>query len=257
MATPHTRPQPGARALYLGGTGTKHISHTQEALVVTHANGQTQRYPLARVARIVSSQAADWDGSALALCLKAGISITWADGKGQALGSALPSRSRLHHQTNHTLELLLEQPGGRQHHSNWLRSRRMHVLIEWGRTSATPISPIDWEMTKRQWVYQQQLHTHLPPGLLAHCQAWAVAQLNTLGLAPTLWDETGQDIHLAHDLAHLLWAEMNLCTGPLADTATGEAEHIALFERWIGAHGAALHMHLGALVRVAKASLAP
>lgn len=253
-STPHTTPQPGARALYLSAS-PKHIGHTQEALVVTTSAGQTQRYPLARVVRIVSSTSAEWEGGALALCLKAGISITWADGKGRALGSALPSRPTHSHAA--TLALLLEQPDGHTLYADWLRSRRMHVLTHWGSSATAAISPKDWEATKHEWVYRAQLHPHLPLPLLAHCQAWAVAQLSGLQLPTQLWDEHGQDVPLAHDLAHLLWAEMNLCTGPLADTATGEREQVDLFERWSVANGAALHLHVGALLRVAKSQLAP
>ncbi len=252
--SPHTTPQPGARALYLSAS-PKHIGHTHEALVVTTSAGQTQRYPLARVARIVSSTSAEWEGGALALCLKAGISITWADGKGRPLGSALPTRPTQSNAT--TLALLLEQPDGPAHYANWLRSRRMHVLTQWGSRANHTISPNDWETTKREWVYRAQLHPHLPRPLLAHCHAWAVAQLDSLQLPTQLWDAHGNDVPLAHDLAHLLWAEMNLCTGPLADTATGEREQVDLFERWSVPNGATLHLHVGALLRVAKSQLAP
>jgi len=242
-----------ARALYLGTGSRKRVAHTQEALVVTNAEGQTMRYPLVRVARIVSSPTVDWAGGALALCLKHGISITWADAKGHALGYACPARPPNLSQAD-TLALLLEHPGGPTAYSNWLRSRRMAVLAHWGKTSTTAISPLLWEATKRQWVYKGLLAAHLPTILHTHCHAWVVAQLLTRQLPAQLCDALGHNVSLATDLAHLLWAEMNLCCGPLADNTQTERELADLFERWQPTNGAALPLHLGALLRVAHAT---
>lgn len=65
-------PGAGARALYLGSREHKRVSCTAEALVVTNASLQTMRYPVARIARVVSSaDVVDWSGPALALCMRA------------------------------------------------------------------------------------------------------------------------------------------------------------------------------------------
>lgn len=242
-----------ARALYLGTGSHKRVAHTQEALVVTNAEGQTMRYPLVRVARIVSSPAVDWAGGALALCLKHGISITWADAKGHTLGHACPTLPPNLGQAD-TLALLLEHPDGPALYNNWLRSRRMAVLAHWGKTSTTAISPLHWEATKRQWVYNNQLAAHLPPALHTHCHAWVVAQLLSRQLPTQLCDALGHNVPLATDLARLLWTEMNLCSGPLADNTHTERELADLFERWQPANGAALPLHLGALLRLAQSS---
>jgi hypothetical protein len=261
-ASHRTAHPPGARALNLGGGGHKRVTHTHEALVVTNAIGQTLRYPLARLARIVSSPAVDWNGAALSLCLQNGISITWADGKGQPLGSACPTRAK-HIGQAATLELLLEQPGGTEHYANWHRSRRMAVLARWSQTSPTPVSPLLWEMAKREWAYLRNpaAHIHLPQPLQTLMHAWVVAQLLAHPLPTLLWDAQGDDIPLAQDLTELLWVEMNLCSGPLANntnTGTGtERELTELFERWHAPNGAALHQHIGALLRVAKSSQYP
>lgn len=249
---------PGARALYLAGSSHKRVTHTHEALVVTNAAGQTLRYPLARLARIVSSPAVDWNGAALSLCLQHGISITWADGKGQPLGSACPSRAKEIGQTG-TLELLLEQPDGTEHYANWHRSRRMAVLAHWSQTSPTPISPLTWEAAKRGWAYLRNpaAHIHLPQPLLTHIHAWVVDQLLTHPLPTQLWDAHGHTIPLAQDLTELVWVEMNLCSGPLASHTGTERELTELFERWHTPNGATLHQHIGALLRVAKSSQYP
>ena len=75
----HQRPAActGARALYLGARDRKQVSCTEEALVVRNDKAQTLRYPVSRVARVVSSAQVDWSGAALALCLRRGIGITW------------------------------------------------------------------------------------------------------------------------------------------------------------------------------------
>ena len=59
------QPGPGARCLYLGSREHKRVPCTAEALVVTNASAQTLRYPVARVARVVSSaDVVDWSGPA-------------------------------------------------------------------------------------------------------------------------------------------------------------------------------------------------
>ncbi len=249
---------PGARALYLAGGSHKRVTHTHEALVVTNTAGQTLRYPLARLARIVSSPAVDWNGAALSLCLQHGISITWADGKGQPLGSACPIQPK-HICHTGSLELLLEQPGGTEQYQNWHRSRRMAVLTHWSQTSPTPVSPLLWEMAKREWAYLRNPAAliHLPQPIQTLMHAWVVAQLLAHPLPTQLWDEQGDHIPLAQDLTELLWAEMNLCSGPLVSTTRTERELAEVFERWHTPNGAALHQHIGALLRVAKSSQYP
>lgn len=243
------------RPLYLGHAGGhKRVAHTTEALVITNTQGQTLRYPLARISRVVSSPAVDWAGGALTLCLKHGITITWADAKGHPLGNASPTPPS-HSPHLNALTLLLEHPEGPAHYQHWQRSRRMAVLIHWGQTSAQPISPAHWENTKREWVYRGQLAPHLPHAVHTHCHAWVVAQLNSSHLPTQLLDARAAPVPLAHDLTQLLWAQMNLCSGPLADTTQTERELADLFERWHTAHGAALHLHLGALLRVAQQHL--
>lgn len=245
---------PAARALYLGARDKKHITCTEQALVVHNALRQTRRYPLERVSRVVSSTATDWSGDALALCLKRGIAITWVDGGGNALGASYPAQ-RHYPPAAAALEMLTETPAGQERYTNWLRSRRMEVLLRWGKTCATDTQPALWEATKREWVYGQRFSVHLPDALHGHCQAWASAQLANQGLPPVLWSPDAQPIHLDHDLCTLLWAEMNLCAGSLADTAQADEPTTALFERWNALSGAAVILHIHSLLRTAMHAL--
>jgi hypothetical protein len=245
-----TAPGPGARALYLGTRDKKHIDCTAEALVVRNDRAQTLRYPLVRVARVVSSTVVDWSGAALALCLQHGIGISWVNTRGEALGTCYPHQ-RKYPPFASALELWLETPDGAERYQLWLRARRMDVLVRWGQTQTDTISPVKWEATKRDWVYARKFRQHLPSALRSHLLAYVGAQLAAHGAPPLLWDAETDAVDLDADLCELLWAEMNLCTGDLADATSTDKETIALFERWIARNGAALVLHLNSLYRTA------
>ena len=244
----------GARALYLGARDKKNVTCTDEALVVRNERQQTLRYPLERVSRVVSSSVTDWSGSALALCLKSGIGITWLDGNGNAIGTCYPVQRR-HPPFATAVELLTESSEGLARYKNWLRARRMEVLKRWGSIHAERISPALWEATKREWVYARHFTVHLPTALRGHCLAWIGAQLAEHGLHPQLWGPQAQPLDLDHDLCELLWAEMNLCAGSLADTARVDEPITTLFERWNASNGSALALHISSLYRTAMKSV--
>jgi hypothetical protein len=245
-----TAPGPGARALYLGTRDKKHVGCTAEALVVHNDRAQTLRYPLARVARVVSSTVVDWSGAALALCLQHGIGISWITARGEALGTCYPHQ-RTHPQFASALELWLETPDGPERYQLWLRARRMDVLMRWAQLQPETISPATWEATKRDWVYARRFRVHLPHALRGNLLAYIGAQLAAHGAPPLLWDAQTDAVDLDTDLCELMWAEMNLCTGDLADAVATDKEVIALFERWIARNGAALVLHLNSLYRTA------
>lgn len=247
-------PAPGARALYLAGAGKKRVTCTDEALVVTNDRKQTYRYPLVRVARVVSSTGADWSGDAMALCLRRGIGIAWVDGRGHPLGISYP-QARGNTSFATALELMVESSEGQLRYRHWQRARRMDVLIRWGHTQPDTLSPQQWEAVKREWVYVGQYATHLPAPLRAQCLAYVGAQLARHGLAPRLWDAQAQPIDLDEDLCELLWAEMNMCAGSLADRV-GDQSATALFERWNARNADALVLHIHSLQRVAMRALA-
>ena len=240
----------GARALYLGHRDKKRVSCTDEALVVHNDRAQTLRYPLARVARVVSSTVVDWTGDALAQCMRRGIGISWLDAKGQALGTCYP-RVRQNQGLATALELWLESPGGIDQYTQWLRARRMNVLINWAKTQPYQAAPALWETLKREWVYGGRINAHLPEALHGRLAAFVDSQLAEHGTPPLLWGAETQPVNLDDGLCSLLWAEMNLGTGSLADQASQDADLAALFERWATRNGAALILHLGSLHRTA------
>ena len=250
-----TPPAPGARALYLGPAEKKRVACTDEALVVTNDRKQTWRYPVVRVARIVSSTVVDWSGAALALCLRRGIGIAWVDARGEPLGASYPqARGNTGFAT--ALEIMTEAADGPLKYQHWQRARRMDVLIRWGHTQPETISPQQWEATKREWVYASEYTVHLPRPLRGLCLAYVGAQLARQGLPPVLWGPQAQRMDLDADLCELLWAEMNLCAGSLADTVSQDAPATALFERWTARNASALTLHIHSLQRTAMKALA-
>lgn len=255
-SSPARQPPPGARTLYLAGGGAARVHATEQALVVTTTRVQTLRYPVQRVARIVTSPTVDWSGPALSLCQRHAISICWLDALGEPLGTLFPQRrGNLDFAT--ALDVMLEQADGAARYANWLRSRRMDVLLRWGQSSQTAICPRQWENTKRQWVYGGRIDAHLPPMLRGHCMAVVARQFALDGLMPIGQAADGGTIHLDQDICELLWAEMNLCCGTLGDNPQGDAAAVALFEAWQSRNRCALVLHLANLQRCAFKSLLP
>lgn len=248
---PVARPGAGARALYLGGREHKRVSCTEEALVVTNARAQVMRFPLVRVARVVSSaDVVDWSGPALSLCLRAGIGITWLNAQGQAVGS-IYTQTRSTPSLSTALELWAERSDGAQRYQNWLRSRRMDTLVRWQKEHAITVSPQQWETTKREYVYASQFTVHLPAALRGLCLAYVAAQLNSHGLTPLLWGPQLESLQLDEDLCQLLWEEMNLNAGTLTNQIDDTATLTQLFERWSARNASALTIHLAHLHRTA------
>jgi len=245
------KPGPGARALYLDGRSHKRVTSTEAALVVTNERAQVMRFPVARVARVVSrADVVDWSGAALGLCMRAGIGITWIDTSGQAVGS-IYSQSRPAMSLTTALELWCEHPDGEVRYQNWLRARRMDTLVRWGKKNAKVINPQQWEAAKRDFVYGGHVTAHLPGPLRGLCLAYVASQLNGCGLPPRLWGPRLEALDLDVDLCQLLWAEMNLTAGILTDNVTDTATATALFERWSTRNASALTAHLTHLQRIA------
>jgi hypothetical protein len=245
------KPGPGARALYLGSRSHKRVSCTAEALVVTNARAQVMRYPIVRVARVVSSaDVVDWSGPALSLCMRAGIGITWLDRDDQVVGS-LYAQTRRTASLATALELWAERADGKASYQNWLRARRMDVLVRWTEEHSAPVTPKHRESIKREWVYGGKYSVHLPNALRSLCLAYVAAQLNSHGLVPLLWGPSVEGIDLDEDLCELLWAEMNLGAGALAEKTNQPAVLASLFEHWSARNASALTLHLEHLHRTA------
>ncbi|MDP3616429.1 MAG: hypothetical protein Q8R49_01190, partial [Rhodoferax sp.] len=78
---------------------------------------------------------------------------------------------------------------------------------------------------------------------------------SSYGLTPVLWGPRLEGMDLDEDLCELLWAEMNLSSGTLADKADADMELTTLFERWSACNASALTVHLASLHRTALKAL--
>ncbi len=247
---------PGARTLYLAHGIRKRVSVSDQSLVLTTVLAQQQRFPLQRVARIVSSTTVDWSGAALQACQQASIAITWIDAQGTALGTLCP-----HHRQNSdfgtALDLLLEQPEGLQRYRHWQKARRLSVLRQWHATSTSPLQPQVWAQLKRDWVYQSHVDVRLPAEMHAQCLALVAQQLAAAHVPFECYGPQAQPIAIDHDLCDLLWGEMNLRCGSLAVHAQDPATRITLFERWQQCNMASLLLHLQSLNQLAHQALRP
>jgi CRISPR associated protein Cas1 len=244
----------GMRTLYIGVGQMKQVNATDAALVITTRDHKTLRYPVQRLARIVSSTTAHWSGPALGLCLRTGIPITWTDPQGHALGGTWAS-PRQGHTPALALEIWLQAPFGPVNYQHWLRSRRMHTLSHWVRQQpkSTCTTAADWEALKREWVYDDQdsLDTgpDLPPFFAGLLRAWVNTQLQAHELPAVLYGPKAECIELDSDLYGLLALELELHGGTLTRTRQTEAETIQLFESWIIHHGPSLLVHVQHLQR--------
>jgi len=239
-----------ARTLYLVPADTVKVSSTGEALVATRTDGEVRRLPVARLLRVVCNDRVHWSGAALALCQTRGITVTWLDGRGNALGHLWPDRAP---QTDlsDALDALAGSPGDWPSlYANWLRRQRLTVLHIWKDQRARagwPVTEDEWNCAKRAWVYRNEAAEHLPPVLHGMVAALVASRLAGDGLLPDYWCADGSRISLAADLAQLVWAELNFVGGALAEALHDQRNAAAMFERWSVRCADMLQLHLASL----------
>ena len=255
MYTPQQRKAQSGQAgtprkpIYLATSQPLRVGLDGEALTLKNDTG-TQRFPLARIARIVCNRHVDWSGQALAACLTHSISITWQDGHGAALGGATPrlaTPSALHP----ALELYLELADWPERYGNWLKRRRMAVLCaaaRRAREAGDPYSAERFSELKRDYVYRGRILPHFPDEGLGWCHAAAMQQLSTEQVLARYWGYGGAPLELAEDLAGLVWAAVNFECGVLPEAGTARSR-MMFFEAWLHEHSSLLLEHLAHLAR--------
>jgi hypothetical protein len=249
-----TRPAQRAmprKPLYLATRSPLRVSAQGESLLVRRPQAADQRFPVARIDRVVSNAHAEWTGEAIALCLARGVVVTWIDARGGALGHTLPrqaSRATLAER----IESFVESPDWAGRYANWLRAQRMRVLVRWAsrrRHAGTPTTPAEWEDHKREFVYGGSAPAVFAGHVRAWLDAWVAAHLHRARLPARIWGWSGTPLELCDDLAGLLWAELNLDSGEIARAARGVREEMLLFEGWAHLHGGRIVAHLADLER--------
>lgn len=248
-----------ARTLYLMSPYPLRVTSTGEALVVRDHEAQVVRFPVARVLRVVCNDAAQWSGAALVLCQQRGLTITWLDGGGEALGHLWPTRSRPVDLAEALGALAAESADWSASYDSWLRQQRLQVLQHWAAERARagqPVSAPEWENAKRRYVYLAQPADVLPPVLHGMAAALVAARLADCGVQAHYWCAVGQPIALVHDLTALVWAEMNLCAGSLAAAVDRPRAAAAVFEHWSVSRAGVVHALLASLGAHARNALA-
>lgn len=229
---------------------TLHLTSTGEALVASRPDGEVHRLPATRLLRVVCNERVHWSGAALSLCQHRGITIAWVDGRGSPSGYLWPAQSPRSELAD-TLEALSGLPGDwSQTYTNWLRQQRLRVLQHWHaeRTaSGQPVSAAEAQRARRAWVYRNELHEHLPPIVHGMISALVASLLAERGLAPRYWCADGENIELAADISRLIWGELNLCGGAIAEAMRESREAAALFEKWSSRCADLAFVHLASL----------
>jgi hypothetical protein len=240
-----------ARTLYLAGDTPLRLTSTGEALVVSRVGLPAQRLPIDRILRIVcSNPLVDWSGAALALCLQHGVVVSWLSPQGRAQGQLWPARQHAMALGELLDALCADDPGWPDSWHNWLRHQRQALLRSWCRQrelAGQPVSEAEAQAATRLVVYRNEAPQLLPELLHGLATALVAERLNDAGLAPRLACWGGETIELLHELARLIWIEMNLCAGPLAAAIERPRDAAAVFEHWAGTCVGALHAHLAHL----------
>lgn len=235
---------PDRKPLYLFA-GAR-IDAGSDHLLLRRDGTAPQRFPVARITRIICNHQASWSGQALSLCLTEGIAITWIDGHGHAIGSA---QSNHHPPCNLAtlIETYLELQDWPQRFANWLAHQRLDLLLNCARRASTEEHPMEKEVfqeLKRQFVYNGTHPLAFEPEGEGFCHALAVDHLNRAQLQATYWGFDASPFELAKHLAALLWAELNLECGTLPASADHRTVVARLFETWAHQREAQLQNHL-------------
>jgi hypothetical protein len=208
--TPVVERPPRRKPLILHGTRLCVVAQG-ESLAVRREPAGVQRFPAARIDRVVCAVNVVWSGAAIALCLRRGITITWVDGRGGPIGDAVP---RLVHPSSldASLDRFLEMPRWAESYGNWRRRRRKWIMLQWAiarRDRGAPLTVGEWEARKREYVQNARVAAVYSPELFAWCRSVVVTSLGRAGLRTRYWAYDGQPLDLAEDMAELLWAEIN------------------------------------------------
>lgn len=240
-----------ARTLYLAASQPLRVTSTGDALVISRADGEVWRLPVSRLLRIVCcGLQIDWSGAALALCMTRQISVSWLDDSGHALGHLWPRQPQSVELDGVLESLAADDPRWSDRYNCWLRGRRLAVLKAWGEQRALagqPVQVSEWEQAKRRFVYLGEVAEVLLPCLGGMAAALITSRLADAGLQPRYWLVDGTAMELAADLHTLLWGEMNLCCGGLAQALERPTEATALFEHHAANLAGALAGHLASL----------
>lgn len=244
---------PGPRKpLYLRGTPGLRVDADGPALRVRRPARAAVLFPLARLARVVSSGAVSWDGETLLACAGAGVPVVFLQRDGAVRGYLFGGngRSRDPHDLLYTrLRARLTRPGGMARYGAWREAmtraaiRALGAQLGRGSTEEAP-------RRLRQALAEARQH-YAGPGPAAlienRLRGWlcglSAELLAEVGLDAARWSRLEFAFDLLGDLAELLgWAleapvlralEGRFRGEPDAPNLVEEKALLALFERHV------------------------
>ncbi len=209
------------KPLHLDGRAAPlEVSTAGPALAVARGARRMQ-FPIARLSRILVRGRVHWEGDALALCLRQRVPVVFLDSRAQPIGAALALQA----QPGALDELLTEfvdRPHWRARYENWLRSRRLRVLLDWRRRRAVagmPLTRAEWVETVRAQVYVPDVTPHRSAAGASY--ALALVTLARSGARTQYRSFDGGVLALGADLGRLLDLRIALQMGTLARSLDG------------------------------------
>lgn len=213
-----------ARPLYLVGSGHIVLTADGPALVVRINRRAPVRYPVVRVARIVSGPSVQWESGALTICIRERVPVVFTERDGTVV-SRLEPMARLPSSLAQMLEQWLGQASWRASFDNWLRAERMRVIARWRRSmhAAGKVRPESQvrELVRR-YVYMAAPVAPLGPrsGIFgAALLALVSEQVRNAGVAHRYLGFAGQELDVASELCSLLELQLALRLGSLGQEA--------------------------------------
>lgn len=231
---------PGPRKpLYLRGSPGLRIEVDGPALRVRRPARAALLFPLARLARVVSSGAVPWDGETLLACAGAGVPVVFVrrDGsvRGYLFGGA--ARSRDPHDLLYTrLRARLIRPGGMARYGAWRQAMTRAAIRALGVQLG---QRLDGEAPHRLRLALAETRRRMAgPGPAAliegRLRGWlaglSAELLAEVGLDAARWTKLDFDLDLVGDLADLLgWA----LEAPVRAALEGRARNAAEAPDWL------------------------
>lgn len=244
---------PGPRKpLYLRGGPGMRVDADGPALRVRRPARAAQWFPLARVARVVSSGAVAWDCEALLACAEAGTPVVFLQRDGSVRGYLFggDARSRDPHDLLYTrLRARLTRPGGMARYGDWREAMTRAAIRALGAQLGRRLDGEAPHRLRQALVETRRRYAGAGPAALieGRLRGWLAALsaelLAEVGLDAARWSKLDFGIDLAGDLGELLgWALEAPVLAALEDRLRGEpgtpslveeGQLLGLFERHV------------------------
>jgi len=208
-------------------------------------------FPLERLARVVSPCHAQWTTAALLACLRAGVTVVFADANGQTVGWCFGPRRR-----ETTLACLLREalglPQGAELLTDWQRAQARRGMLEALRdlqVSSRELTPVAVRARLCN-LHRQRLGQPAGPWLRAMqglTEAWVAERLHGLVGDPTLIGFACAGVHLSRLLSSLMEWTLHLMLQNLPLPLFDKMSPTRMAATALELQGARLHRELGKL----------